>query len=177
MRKSISGYTLIEITIIVVVIGILAAVTFVSYGNVQARARDDRRRADIAKITKALELYYSDNGEYPDPTGTSSAISPEWYSSGDVSWDTFATQLNPAIKDMPKDPINNISANPTLSDGKPAYAYYTGNYCGQTSGQWYILVYRLEVMNKERFSDGTCSTNPIGDTYYNNGASYYRSVK
>jgi len=69
MRKSKSGFTIIELLVVVVVIGILAGITLVAYNGTQARSRDARRKTDVANIIKAMELYYSDNGQYPVPTG------------------------------------------------------------------------------------------------------------
>jgi type II secretion system protein G len=70
-----SGFTIVELLIVVVVIGILAAIVIVAYNGVQARARDARRLADIQTVNKALQLYYIDNGSYPitAPSGMSTA--------------------------------------------------------------------------------------------------------
>lgn len=176
MKKSTSAFTIIELIAVISIIAVLAAVTIVAYSGVQARARDATRRADIGNIVKALEQYYDDYGSYPDPTGTASVISTEWYSSGDASWGTFGTSLASIIDATPKDPKGIANANP-LNANEFAYAYFTGANCGKSSGQWYLLVYRFESSANEKFTDGDCSTNPIGDTYFAGGASYYRSVK
>lgn len=59
------GFTIVELLIVIVVIGILAAITIVAYNGVQQRARDVTRTSDISGIQKALELYRVDNGIYP----------------------------------------------------------------------------------------------------------------
>ena len=177
MRKSKSGFTIIELLVVVTIIVVLAAITIVVYRGSQARARDAQRKTDIVNITKALELYYADNGSYPDPVATSSAINSAWYSSGDASWTGFALQMQNAITQLPSDPINS-PGNP-LAAGNYGYAYFTGGYCGKTSGQWYLLTYVLEGSPKERTAIGDCCTNPIGDNYYNGSGntSYYRMVR
>lgn len=178
MKKNVSrlGFTITELLIVIIVIGILAAITVVQYNGVQVRARDAQRRTDVANITKALEQYYADNGSYPIASGTGSIIDSNWYTSGDTSWTTFATALTGIIDKLPTDPSNMASGNP-LNTSSYAYAYYTGSYCGETAGRWYLLVYRFEQDANEKFADGDCSTNPLGDTYYTAGASYYRVVK
>jgi prepilin-type N-terminal cleavage/methylation domain-containing protein len=59
------GFTIIELLIVIVVIGILAAIGFVAYGNVTKSARDSDRQADASAIAKKAEEYYASNGQYP----------------------------------------------------------------------------------------------------------------
>lgn len=58
------GFTIVELLIVIVVIGILAAITIVAYNGVQQRARDAQRKSDLATIAKSLELYNIDKGNY-----------------------------------------------------------------------------------------------------------------
>lgn len=176
MKKSTSAFTLIELMTVIAILAILLIVSVVLYKGTQAKARDASRRVDITNITKALEQYYSDNGSYPIPTGTSSVINSSWYTSGDSSWSTFTSALTGDIDTVPVDPLKTPNASP-LNTNSYAYAYFTGGYCGRNAGQWYLLVYRFESSSQTKFSDGDCSTNPLGDNYYASGASYYRSTK
>lgn len=63
--KSRSGFTIVEVTIVTVIIAILAAITVVSYTKVQTDARDNTRKGNATVIGTALEKYYDKNGEYP----------------------------------------------------------------------------------------------------------------
>lgn len=181
MKKSRSGFTVVELIVVIVVIGILAAFVIILYSGVQKQARDDRRRTDIATIQKAMELYYSDNGQYPSPTGsTGSVINSGWYSSGDSSWDVLKAKLTgaDAIDELPKDPINTPGGKPYITD-QFVYAIYittTGNYCGSSNGQMYLLVYKLEKGAQVVGSEGTCPTKPVPSSY-STGASTYLNVK
>lgn len=183
MRINKSGFTIVELIVVIVVIAILATLTFVSYNGVQAKTRDDRRVTDVSTIEKAMELYYSDNGSYPVPTGaTGSIINPAWYSSQDSSWSMLENLLvgSQAIDDsaLPVDPTNTSIS--VLNSTGYGYAVFVnpGGYCGAAKGQMYLIVYHLENMPKQRKSDGSCNTSPLGDTYYDNyGSSYYRNVK
>lgn len=65
LRNRSSGFTIIELLIVIVVIAILAGLVLNAFGNIQARARDTERRNDINAIHTQLELYYTDNDEYP----------------------------------------------------------------------------------------------------------------
>jgi general secretion pathway protein G len=64
-QKRQPGFTIVELLIVIVVIGILAAITIVAFNGVQARGRDSARIQKVKDIAKAIELYKTDNGFYP----------------------------------------------------------------------------------------------------------------
>lgn len=66
-KESKEGFTLVELLIVIVVIAILAAISIVAYNGIQNRARDTIRKNDVAAMIKALEMYKTDNGNYPAP--------------------------------------------------------------------------------------------------------------
>lgn len=51
-----SGFTIVELLIVIVVIGILAAITIVAFNGVQNRAREARLQSELGSVAKALEL-------------------------------------------------------------------------------------------------------------------------
>lgn len=59
------GFTLVELLIVIVIIGILAGIGLGSFASTQRKGRDARRKADLDNIVKALESYYNDYGQYP----------------------------------------------------------------------------------------------------------------
>jgi prepilin-type N-terminal cleavage/methylation domain-containing protein len=59
------GFTIVELLIVIVVIGILAALVLNTFSGVQRRARDTERQTDINSLATQLEVYYNDNGKYP----------------------------------------------------------------------------------------------------------------
>ncbi|MBC7869049.1 prepilin-type N-terminal cleavage/methylation domain-containing protein, partial [Candidatus Saccharibacteria bacterium] len=58
------GFTIVELLIVIVVIGILAAISIISYGGLQQRARDTVRKNDLAQLSKTIKLYSVDKGDY-----------------------------------------------------------------------------------------------------------------
>ncbi len=65
LRNRSAGFTIIELLIVIVVIGILAGLVLNAFGNIQERARDTERQNDINTIHTQLELYYTENSKYP----------------------------------------------------------------------------------------------------------------
>ena len=70
------GFTLIELLITVAIIGILILVSLFIYQIYMTRARDGRRKADLAKLQRVLEDYLNDNVCYPDALECGDDFSP-----------------------------------------------------------------------------------------------------
>jgi prepilin-type N-terminal cleavage/methylation domain-containing protein len=64
-RKKDSGFTVIELLIVIVVIGILAAIVISTYSGIQVKQRNSKRQTDIQAVQTQLEAFYSQNGYYP----------------------------------------------------------------------------------------------------------------
>lgn len=123
MLKTKSGFTLVELLIVIVVIAILAVITIVAYNGVQAKARDSSRTSAVKSIQKALEAYRTEYGSYPSripittaanaPAGFNGAFGMTSYS---YSVDTAGNWLKnltispdgsqPIISKVPVDPVN-----------------------------------------------------------------------
>ncbi|PJE78611.1 Type II secretion system protein G [invertebrate metagenome] len=64
-KRNMSGFTLIEIMVVVVILGILAAMVVPKLLSRPDQAKVTVAKADIEAISQALELYRLDNGMYP----------------------------------------------------------------------------------------------------------------
>lgn len=59
------GFTIIELLIVIIVIGILATLVITTFSGIQRNARNRTREADINALHSQLEFYYGQNGKYP----------------------------------------------------------------------------------------------------------------
>ena len=65
MRKIHEAFTIIELLIVIVVIGILAAISMVAYSGIQRQAAETGLRVDLAQAARQLGLSQAENDEYP----------------------------------------------------------------------------------------------------------------
>lgn len=60
-----SGFTIVELLIVIVVIGILAALVVTTFAGIQKKARNTERETDIKALHGQLEAYFAQNNSYP----------------------------------------------------------------------------------------------------------------
>ncbi len=151
-RQRSRGFTIVELLIVVVVIGILASITLIAFNSVQAKARDSQRLQDIKTIVKALEVYKTNNGIYPDEVQTVGGGGWEVTSDG-TNPTNFLSALVSAngISRVPIDPRNKTSGGLDPNMGATNYVYYYHRYaagsngCIVSRGDFYVLgVQRME---------------------------------
>lgn len=65
LSKNTRGFTIVELLIVIVVVGILAAITVVAFNGVQQRAANAQTTQALNSWVKALSLYKADNGKWP----------------------------------------------------------------------------------------------------------------
>lgn len=63
--KSKSGFTLIEVIVVIAAMAILASIVVVGFAAQQRESRDSKRATDILALSEEFEIYYSKHGNYP----------------------------------------------------------------------------------------------------------------
>ena len=65
LSSTISAFTIVELLVVIVVIGVLAAITIVSFTGISSKATVASLQSDLTSAKKQLNLYYVDHGSYP----------------------------------------------------------------------------------------------------------------
>lgn len=171
--KSSRGFTIVELLIVIVVIGILAAITIVAFNGVQQRARNSARVAEAGQWQKILRAYYTLNGQYPFSTGGVCLGEgyPRYASSGDAStgscWDANLTTSRFFENAAVNTELAKIGTLPKSNRDPILGANGTTQRLGFTatwSGTNLVIIYFLE--------GDSSSTCPLGVRNWNDAKSY-----
>ncbi len=92
------GFTLVELMVVIVIIGLLATVVMVNVMPSQDKAMATKAKADIATLEQAMEMYRLDNLTYPSGSdGLNTLVTPPASQTGSYRPGGY-------IKSLPKDP-------------------------------------------------------------------------
>ena len=101
-----SGFTLVEILIVVVILGVLAAIVIPQFSNAADGARDSALAKNLQVVRQQLELYKLEHQDaYPAIfTGPASQLTNKTYEDGTIDSEG---DCGPYIQKMPSNPFNN----------------------------------------------------------------------
>ncbi|MCC6678575.1 MAG: type II secretion system protein [Phycisphaerales bacterium] len=97
-RRRTSAFTLVEILIVVVILGILAAIVVPQFTNATQDAQAGNIQAQLDTLNNQLELYRARENEYP----------PLFLAGGATAWDDMTA--GGYIKTPPVNPFNGMSS-------------------------------------------------------------------
>jgi len=148
MKKNFKkAFTLVEMLIVVVIIGILSSALLPRLQGAQSAARDSARKSDLSQLGSAILQYYNNRGEYPEGSGTDKGTS--WVM---IPVDDIGEKLIKLVElsSVPHDPNKkNIitwkggsNTEKSLSWGQYGYFMMTKN---SIPNGWYVLVARTET--------------------------------
>lgn len=129
--KNINGFTLIEILVVVLIIGVLAAIAVPQYQLAAGKSKFAAVKGIAKAIADAEERYYNNNGEYTKDFSALDVTKPS-----DVSCWIWATGINSQKAVACYASVNNITmayyhffnkGNPYNNDGKRACLVFSTN--------------------------------------------------
>ncbi len=119
MQKKIKGFTLIELMITVIIVGILAAVAIPAYSSYTLRARRTEGQTALLDLASRMDQFYTENNKYMGATlaalGSGTTSTPNGYytlSEPTVTDSTFTLEATPtAGKAQANDVCTKLSIN------------------------------------------------------------------
>lgn len=130
-RRNTSGFTIVELLIVIVVIAILATISIVAYQGIQERAENTKTTAAVVQWVKAIRMYEADKGSWPTAnsclgdtdtyTGSYSGRCWPGETSGWVVSSSFLSQLQPYISSRPEPSSKNIGDDTSQYRGAMFY--------------------------------------------------------
>jgi prepilin-type N-terminal cleavage/methylation domain-containing protein len=148
-----SAFTIVELLIVIVVIGILAAITIVAYNGIQTRARNGQVIAGVNVYYKAVLQYKTINSVYPSVTGCLGANYP-----GDQCWigpngtRVVSGSLDSALSEF-------IPTKPTLATSLiPIYTGTDSRAGAVYDSSVYRIVYYLQGAGQDCSVSGAVAT-------------------
>ena len=103
-RRNQDGFTLIEIMVVILILGLLATIVVQSLRGATDKAKRVKAQADIAEIKTGLDRYYLDTGSYPSSDQGLSALVSGPAAGGNVPANY---ESGGYLQSIPKDPWGN----------------------------------------------------------------------
>lgn len=104
--RSRRGFSLIELVIVVLILGIIAAIAVPRMSRGAKGAQESSVASDLAALRNAIDLYYTEHGDYPDTAKFEAQLTTFTDDAGDAVATKDATHIyGPYIRAIPALPV------------------------------------------------------------------------
>jgi len=129
MTRGRSAFTLVEILIVVIILGILASIVVPQFSNATAESRENSLRMNLFRVRTQLQIYNSQhNGQWPDLASFEDQLTAQTDVSGNAG-----TEFGPYITEVPVNPVTGNNAVGGVLDYDPNTSDW---YYDETTGDF-----------------------------------------
>jgi general secretion pathway protein G len=135
MRKAHqAGFTLVEILIVVIILGILAAIVIPQFTEASSEARQSSLATNLQEVRGQIQLYKAQHGDvYPDATGLVAELTQYSNATGGTQATPDAAHtFGPYLQTIPTNPVSNLNTVRVVANGATAFA------APAADGGWYL---------------------------------------
>jgi general secretion pathway protein G len=125
-RKNISGFTLVEILIVVIILGILAAIVIPQFTNASNDARNNSVASTLQTLRSQIELFKIQHSDNAPLLGTAWAVMMNKSTTTEIGTAAGAgTNFGPYMQQAPVNPANGLTAIGVAAATNVGWVYLT----------------------------------------------------
>ena len=158
-RTAKKGFTLVEILIVVIILGILAAIVIPQFTQASGEARNSNLMTNLQTIRSQLLLYKTQHNEtYPGSTTDATVFGKQLTLYSDAAGGTATAPdathpYGPYLQSVPKNPISAVSTVTVVNNAATAFANPAAD-----GGWWFNMAtgeFRANLKASWTLADGT----------------------
>ncbi len=107
--KARSGFTLVEILIVVIILGILAAIVIPQFSDASTQARESSLRSDLQSMRSQIELYKVQHSDAFPGADTGTTFIEAMTGTTNAAGAKTGTDFGPYVLAIPTNPLNNFA--------------------------------------------------------------------
>ena len=138
------GFTLVELLIVVIILGILAAVVIPQFNSAASESKEAAMASNLATIRQAIEMYkVQHNDNFPASTADGGTVLINQLTTTTAIGGGAGTAYGPYLRNsFPKNPVNSlntveqVTTDPTSGDDSHGWTYntVTGQFWSDAAG-------------------------------------------